>query len=52
MQDYNGDRILAAVDFISFIDINDMTGTPTPPSNPKDGDLWLDTSIIPPRLMV
>ena len=52
MQDYNGDRILAAVDFISFIDINDMTGTPTPPSNPKDGDLWLDTSIMPPRLMV
>ena len=52
MQDYNGDRILAAVDFISFIDINDMTGTPTPPSNPKDGDLWLDTSITPPRLMV
>lgn len=52
MQGYNGERVLAAVDFISFIDINDMQGSPTPPLNPKDGDLWLDTSVTPPRLMV
>lgn len=48
----DGERKLAASDFISFIDVNDMDGSPTPPSSPKDGDLWLDTSVMPPRLMV
>lgn len=48
----SGQRTLAASDFITFIDVNDMDGSPTPPSNPKDGDLWLDTSVMPPRLMV
>lgn len=48
----NGERTLVAADFMSFIDINDMQGSPTPPENPKDGDMWLDTSIVPPRLMV
>lgn len=47
-----GKRSLVATDFITFIDVNDMEGSPTPPSNPKDGDLWLDTSVMPPRLMV
>lgn len=48
----NGERTLVAADFMTFIDINDMQGSPTPPDNPKDGDLWLDTSVTPPRLMV
>ena len=48
----NGERTLVAADFITFIDINDLQGSDTPPENPKDGDLWLDTSVIPPRLMV
>lgn len=45
-------RTLVAADFMSFIDVNDMQGSPTPPENPKDGDMWLDTSVTPPRLMV
>lgn len=48
----NQERVLVAADFITFIDINDIQGSDTPPLNPKHGDLWLDTSIIPPRLMM
>ena len=48
----NDERTLVAADFITFIDINDLQGSDTPPENPKDGDLWLDTSVVPPRLMV
>ena len=48
----NGERTLVAADFVTFIDINDLQGSDTPPENPKDGDLWLDTSVVPPRLMV
>lgn len=48
----NGTRQLVAVDYINFIDVNDLQGSPTPPNNPKHGDLWLDTSVIPPRLMM
>lgn len=48
----NGERVLAAADFISFVDINDMQGSPFPPENPQHGDLWLDTSVTPPRLMM
>lgn len=48
----NGERKLVAVDYINFIDVNDLQGSPTPPSNPKDGELWLDTSVTPPRLMM
>ena len=48
----NGVRQLVAVDYINFIDVNDLQGSPTPPENPKHGDLWLDTSVIPPRLMM
>ena len=48
----NGERVLVAADFITFIDINDMQGSNTPPENPKHGDLWLDTSVTPPRLMM
>lgn len=47
-----GKRTLVAVDFITFIDVNDLQGSTTPPTNPNDGDLWLDTSVMPPRLMV
>ena len=48
----NGERKLVAVDYINFIDVNDLQGSSTPPSNPKDGDIWLDTSVMPPKLMV
>lgn len=48
----NKERTLVAADFISFIDVNDMQGSTTPPENPKHGDLWLDTSVTPPRLMM
>ena len=44
----NGERTLVAADFISFIDINDMQGSDTPPNNPKHGDLWLNTSVTSP----
>lgn len=48
----NGERTLVAADFITFIDVNDLQGSNTPPSNPNHGDLWLDTSVVPPRLMM
>ena len=48
----NGKRQLVAVDYINFIDVNDLQGSPTPPENPNQGDLWLDNSVIPPRLMM
>lgn len=48
----NGERKLVAVDYINFIDVNDLQGSVTPPSNQKDGDIWLDISVMPPRLMV
>lgn len=48
----DNERTLVATDFMSFIDVNDMQGSPTPPDSPKDGDMWLDTSVTPPRLMV
>ena len=35
----NGQRQLVAVDYINFIDVNDLQGSPTPPENPKHGDL-------------
>ena len=48
----DNERTMVAADFMSFIDVNDMQGSPTPPDSPKDGDMWLDTSVTPPRLMV
>lgn len=48
----NGERQLAAIDYVSFIDVNDLQGSTTPPTNPSHGDIWLDTSVIPPRLMM
>lgn len=29
-----------------------MQGSETPPTSPKHGDLWLDISVTPPRLMM
>lgn len=48
----DGKRSLVASDFISFIDINDIKGSNTPPESPKNGDLWLNTNSFPPKLMV
>lgn len=48
----NGTRQLVAIDYINFIDVNDLQGSLTPPSNPNHGDLWLDISVVPPRLMM
>lgn len=48
----DNERTLIAADFITFIDINDLQGSIIPPENPKHGDLWLDISISPPRLMM
>lgn len=38
--------------FITIIDMNDITSSNTPPSNPTDGMLWMDTSVTPPVLKV
>lgn len=48
----SGERALVAADFITFINVNDMQGSDTPPSSPSHGDMWLDTSMTPPRLMM
>ena len=48
----NGERQLVATDYINFIDVNDLQGMPIPPMYPNHGDLWLDISVMPPRLMM
>lgn len=48
----DGVKTLVAADYISFTDINDMQGSEIPPASPKHGDLWLDVSVTPPRLMM
>lgn len=50
--DVDNVRKLVAVDYISFINVNDLQGTDTPPSNPSHGDLWLNNTVIPPKLMM
>lgn len=46
------ERTLVAADYVSFIDINDMKGSETPPENPIHGDMWVDTSSVPPKIMI
>ncbi|QIW88690.1 putative minor structural protein II [Bacillus phage P59] len=36
----------------TLIDMNDITPSPTPPANPTEGMLWLDTSKDPYRLKI
>lgn len=48
----DNERTLVAADYVSFVDINDMKGAPIPPNNPIHGDIWLDTSVTPPKLMM
>jgi hypothetical protein len=36
----------------TLIDMNDITPSDTPPTNPSEGMLWLDTSVDPARLKI
>ena len=38
--------------YITLIDVNDLRPSDTEPLNPKDGQLWLDTSTTPPTLKI
>lgn len=39
-----------AGDYITLLDINDLRPSPTAPTHPREGELWLDTSVTPPVL--
>ena len=51
-QNINGERELVAAQSITFIDVNDMTPSTTPPDNPKDGEIWIDSSVDPPIINI
>lgn len=41
-------RTLVAVESITIVDVNDLKPSKTPPENPIDGQIWLDSSVDPP----
>ena len=51
-QQIEGIRTLVAAQTITFIDINDMTPSATPPANPMDGEIWIDNTVDPPVIKV
>ena len=51
-QNISGERELVAAQSITFIDVNDMTPSTTPPDNPKDGEIWIDSSVDPPIINI
>jgi hypothetical protein len=42
-----GERTLVATESITIIDVNDLKPSTSAPSNPIDGQIWLDSSIDP-----
>lgn len=43
-------RTLVAVESITIVDVNDLKPSKTPPENPVDGQIWLDSSVDPPLI--
>ena len=43
---------IVASSYITIVDINDLNPSNTPPENPKEGEVWLDTSTTPPVFKV
>lgn len=48
----NHERTIVASDYITMVDINDLNPSNNPPENPKEGEVWLDTSSTPPIFKV
>ena len=48
----NGKEHRVAGYYITLLDINDLRPSETEPTNPKEGQLWLDMSVQPPVLKV
>ena len=44
----NGKRTCVASSRITLLDINELYSSETPPENPKDGQMWVDTSGLTP----
>jgi hypothetical protein len=42
-----GERTLVATESITIIDVNDLKPSISPPNNPIEGQIWLDSSIEP-----
>lgn len=47
-----GKEAIVAGAYITLVDVNDLNPSTTPPENPKEGEVWLDTSITPPIFKV
>lgn len=47
-----GEERMVGGAYIVLTDVNDLRPSPTPPSNPKEGEVWLDTSVDPPLLKI
>lgn len=43
---------IVASDYITMVNINDLNPSNQPPQNPKEGEVWLDTSTVPPVFKV
>lgn len=48
----NHENTIVASSYITMVDINDLNPSINPPENPKEGEVWLDTSITPPVFKV
>lgn len=47
-----GTERMIAGSYIVLTDVKDLRPSTTPPTNPKENDLWLDTSVTPPVLKI
>ena len=52
IQNNSNEDYRVAGSYIVLIDVNDLRPSDTPPDNPKEGQLWLDSSVNPPVLRV
>lgn len=48
----NGQEQIVAGAYITLVDVNDLNPSNTEPLNPKEGEVWLDTSVEPPIFKV
>lgn len=48
----NNEETIVASAYITLVDVNDLHPSNKPPENPKEGEVWLDTSVTPPIFKV
>ena len=44
----DNEEVIVASAYLTLVDVNDLHPSNTPPENPKEGEVWLDTSKVPP----